>query len=420
MGKTIIKGGTVYYNGTFQCLDIAICRGIVCEICEDISPSAENKLIDAAGLLVLPSFVDMHCHLRDPGFTHKENIESGLKSAIAGGFTTVCCMPNTNPVIDSTEILEYIINTAKLFGIADLLPIAAITKNMDGTELVDFSKLSRYAVAFSDDGKCLKNSNLMTKGTLLADEHGKFLISHCEDDYLLDSAATDGRFSKLAEDIIVAREIAIAGNFDKHIHLAHVSTKHSVSLIRNAKKEGIKVTAETCPHYFSLTSQDIDEHGTNAKINPPLRNDADRIAIIKGIEDGTIDVIATDHAPHTKEEKDQNFLLAPSGIIGFETAFALSYTELCKKYKLPLERVVDALTNVPAKILSADTGKIALNKPADLAIVDINNPYVYKNENIVSMSKNTPFVGKKLHGKVVYTIYKGEIVYSNKEDLQSE
>jgi len=404
----------------------------------DLQTAPQNtdtlRVIDAKGKHVLAGFVDLHCHLRDPGFIYKEDLESGAKAAAAGGFTTVCCMPNTNPVFDNAPLIEYVKARAQEIGYAKVLPIGAITKGQNGVELAELASMAQAgAVAFSDDGKAVESGSLMKLALEYADTFGLLLIAHCEDKSIAgDGVANEGYhatvaglkgISRAAEESCLARDIVLAETTGARIHIAHVSTRGGVELVRQAKKRGVKVTSETCPHYFAATDKEILTYNTNAKINPPLREDADVAAIIEGLKDGTIDAIATDHAPHHADEKNLEFDYAPFGTSGFETAFAVSYTYLVKAGHITLEKLSQLLSANPQRILGGNAGvgrvlasavenagAIKIGSPADLTIVDLKKTYAADAQKFVSKGKNCLFDGWKLSGVITNIIIGGRII----------
>ena len=418
----LLKNGTVidYASRTEAKLDILIENEIIKKIAKNIEEKAD-QIIDCTNLFIMPGMIDIHCHLREPGFEYKETIETGSKSAVKGGFTTICPMPNTKPTPDSTIVLEKIIEQSKRVNLCNVLPYASVTKGERGEELVNFEELKNVgAVAFSDDGIPVTNSRIMREAIIKADSLGTFVASHCEEKSVASGAINAGEVAdKLgvegvlpeAEEIMAAREIVISETNKVRAHICHISTETSVNMIRDAKKRGVKVTCETCPHYYSFTVEEVLNSGTNAKMNPPLREEKDRQAIIKGLQDGTIDAIITDHAPHSKEEKEKGLSSAPNGIIGFETALAATITNLVDKGLISYIDMVKLMSYNPAKLLGIDKGVIADGETADLTIFDPNKEYIYEEESIVSKSKNTPWIGKKLKGQVVYTIVNGKIVY---------
>lgn len=380
-----------------------------------------DQVIDCTNLYIMPGMVDMHCHLREPGFEHKEDIVTGANSAAKGGWASIACMPNTNPPIDSVELVKYIKNRAEEANKVNVFPIACITKKQEGKEVVNMKSLKEAgAVAFSDDGKPVVSAKVMKEGMIEAYKNNSAIISHCEEITLGAGSINDGEVSKKynlqgvpreAEEIMVAREIVLAEANNIAIHIAHISTKGSAEAIRQAKKRGVKVTCETCPHYFSLTEEFTEGKNTNAKMNPPLRTEEDRQAIIKALQDGTIDAIATDHAPHSKEEKDVGIEKAPNGILGFETALKLCITNLIDKGYIDYLKLAELISYNPSKILNINRGQIKEGEIADITVFNPNVEEIYKEESIVSKSKNSPYIGMSLKGEVKYTIVSGKIVY---------
>lgn len=376
--------------------------------------------IDASGLCAAPGFLDIHVHLRDPGFTHKEDIITGCKTAAAGGVTGVCCMPNTKPVTDSEEVLSYILDKAKDAD-ARVYPIASITKGMLGQELNDIAALHACgAVAVSDDGRPVENGGMMLKALKEAYKAGVPVISHCEDLTIIDGGIiNEGRISKelgvkgmdrASEDSITAREIVLAESSDTAIHIAHVSTKGSVQLIREAKARGVKVTCETAPHYMMMTDELLLSYNANFRMNPPLREQEDCEAIVEGVLDGTIDAIVTDHAPHAAEEK-ANFLKAPNGIVGLETSFAAACTVLVHQCGMSLLDLVKLMSTNPANLLRLPGGTLREGSLADIVLFDPDRSWTVDAEKLHSKSKNTPFDGLELTGRVVRTILGGKTVF---------
>ena len=418
----LLKNGKLidYATMTDDYFDILIEDNKIKEISKNINKKSD-KVIDCTDLFIIPGMIDMHCHLREPGFEQKETIETGMKSAVKGGFTTICPMPNTNPTCDSAFILQKIQNEAKRVGVCNVLPYASVTKGELGEELTDFEELKKAgAIAFSDDGMPVTRAKIMREALIEANRIGTFVASHCEEKELGKGAINAGKIAdKLnvkgvlpeAETLMAAREVELAEINNVHAHVCHISAKETARLIRDAKKRGVKVTCETCPHYYSFTEEEVLNSGTNAKMNPPLRKKDDMQEIIKAIQDGTIDCIITDHAPHTKEEKEVELEKAPNGIIGFETALAATVTNLVGKGYISYLDMVRLTSYNPAKILNLDKGSLQEGKIADITIFNPNEEYIYQKEDIVSKSKNTPFIGKKLKGKVKYTIVNGNIVY---------
>ena len=420
----LLKNGKLidYKTNTNDYFDIYIENGIIKEIAKNINVQADN-IIDCTNLFIIPGMIDIHCHLREPGFEHKETIETGMKSAVKGGFTSICPMPNTNPTCDSAFILQKIQEEAKKVGVCNVFPYAAVTVGEKGENLTDFENLKKAgAIGFSDDGMPVVSAKIMRDAMLKAAELNSFVASHCEDKELGKGAINAGEIAKKlnvqgvypeAETLMAAREVEIAEINNIHAHICHISTKETAKLIRDAKKRGVNVTCETCPHYYSFTEEEVLVSGVNAKMNPPLRTKQDMEEIIKGVQDGTIDCIITDHAPHSKEEKNQGLEQAPNGIIGFETALAATITNLVDKGYISYLDMVKLTSYNPAKILKIDRGTIEEGKIADITIFDPNKEYIYKEDMIVSKSKNTPYIDKKLKGQVKYTIVNGNIVYKD-------
>lgn len=423
--KTLLKNGRVvdYASKTNEKMDILIENDKIVKLQKEILEEADI-LINCDNLVIIPGMIDMHCHLREPGFEYKETIETGSKSAVKGGFTTICPMPNTNPTPDSAFVLEKIIKEVKRVNLCNVLPYGSVSKGEKGEELTDFEELKSVgAIAFSDDGMPVVNSKLMREAIIKADKMGTFVASHCEEKSVAEGAINSGKVQEElnvkgvlpeAEEIMAAREIVISETNNVRAHICHISTKTSVNMIRDAKKRGVKISSETCPHYFSFTVEEVLKSGSNAKMNPPLREEKDRQAIIEGLKDGTIDAIITDHAPHSEEEKSKELSKAPNGIIGFETALPAVITNLIDKGLLTEMDMVRLTSYNPAKLLKIDRGEIAEGKIADLTIYNPNEEYIYTKDMIVSKSKNTPFIGKKLKGKVEYTIVSGNVVYKSK------
>ena len=426
--KILLKNGNVidYKNKLDDIYDILIENDKISKIAKNIKENVDQE-IDCTNLKIIPGMIDMHCHLREPGFEHKETIETGSKSAVAGGFTTICPMPNTKPTPDNSETLQKIIAEAKRVNLCNILPYASVSKGEKGEEIVDFKQLrDAGAIAFSDDGMPVVNSKMMRQAMIEADKLGTFVASHCEEKSVSAGAINAGEVAdKLgvqgvlpeAEEIMAAREIVISETNNVRGHICHISTKTSKNMIRDAKKRGVKITCETCPHYFTFTVEEVLKTGTNAKMNPPLREEKDKQAIIEGLKEGTIDCIITDHAPHSEEEKNVELSKAPNGIIGFETALPAEIMNLVEPGHIDYLNLVRLTSYTPSKLLHIDniTGSIEEGKKADITIFDPNEEYVYTKEMIVSKSKNSPFIGKKLKGKVKYTIVNGKIVYKSKE-----
>ncbi len=391
----------------------------------EIAPSIKGEGIDCKGLTVLPGLIDLHVHLREPGFEKKEDIASGARAAVKGGFTQICCMPNTKPAIDSKVVVSYILNRAKEVNLCKVRPVGAITVGQEGNDLAPIGGMkSAGVVALSEDGKSVLETKLMANAMLYANDFGLKCLCHCEDKALVDGGVVhEGYYSTLtglkgsiraAEDIIIAREICLAESLNLPVHICHVSTYSGVQLIREAKARGVKVTAETCPHYFTLTDEVIQNFDTDTKVNPPIREEKDRLAIIEGLKDGTLDCIVTDHAPHHEDDKNVEYNLAAFGISGIETSFALSYTALVKGGALTLEQLTDKMSYNPANILDLEGGEIKVGGVADFTVVDLNEEWTIDKTKFVSKGKNTPFDGRKVFGQVKYTVVDGEIKYEEK------
>jgi dihydroorotase len=380
-----------------------------------------DEVIDANGLTVFPGLVDMHCHLREPGYEYREDIKSGTKSAAKGGFTSVCCMPNTNPVCDNAAVVEGILRKAEQVGSCNVFPIGAASKGLAGKEISEMGLMKEAGiVAVSDDGKPIATANLLKKVLEYSSDFDLPVLNHCEEMSIAEGAMNEGAISTalglrgipaIAEEIMISRDIQTAEYLDMPIHICHVSTRKGIDIIRQAKKRGVKVTCETCPHYFSLTEECCQTYDTNFKMNPPLRTEDDRIAVIEGLKDGTIDCIVTDHPPHHIDEKDIEFSLANNGIIGFETAFAVGYTYLVKTGKLSLAEMVKTMTTNPSNILKLGRGTMDKGMPADVMLADLNENFVYTKEEILSKAANSPYIGSELTGRVKLTIVGGSITY---------
>ena len=424
--KLLIKNGHIVdaKTGLNQISDILISDGVIAQIGEQLE-SAGCEIIDAKGMYVLPGLVDAHCHLRDPGLEYKEDIETGTRSAAAGGFTSIACMPNTKPVLDNEAMIKYVINKAKSDGVVNVYPIGTISKGLKGEELSEIGELKfSGAVAISDDGRPVANSSLMKKAMQYASMFDITIISHCEDLDLVDGGLmNEGYQSSVmglkgnpapAEEVMIARDLILAEYTQATIHIAHVSTELGVDLIRNAKRRGVKVTAETCPHYFSLTDEACEGFDTNAKVNPPLRTQKDVDAIIEGLKDGTIDIIATDHAPHHIDEKNVEFMQAANGLVGFETALALAITNLVKPGHLTIEDICKKMCLNPAKMLGLSKGSIEVGAAADIVIFDTEEQFTVEVSKFYSKSKNSPFDGFTLYGQPSYTIVGGATVMREK------
>ena len=421
MRKLLIKGGQVVFADEVKAADILLENGKIAKIGKNLKADGA-EVVDAAGLTVFPGLIDMHVHLREPGFEYKEDIASGSAAAVAGGFTQVCCMPNTDPVCDNAAVVGYIAARAKEVGLCKVRPIGAITRGEKGETLSEMGKMKDAgAVAVSDDGKPVANARMMRLAMEYASDFGLICLSHCEDKDLVDGGVVNEGYNstlaglkgipRAAEEIMIAREIILAETLHKRAHICHVSTKGGVQLLREAKARGVQITAETCPHYFTLTDDVVTSFDANTKVNPPIREAEDVAAIKEGLRDGTLDCIVTDHAPHHVDEKNVEYNLAAFGISGIETSFSLSYTYLVKGGVLSLPELADCMSAAPARILHLEGGKIAEGEAADLMLADLNAEYVIDGKKFVSKGKNTPFGGMKVSGKVVCTIVDGDVKY---------
>lgn len=415
----ILKNASVVFPDGVKKVDVRTEGRLIAEIGKNLKG---EDVLDCTGLTVFPGFIDLHVHFREPGFEKKENIESGSKAAVKGGFTQVCCMPNTNPVVDNKVVVSYIKSRAKEVGLCKVHPVGAITKGQEGKELSAIGAMKAAGiVALSEDGKTVVDTKIMSLAMQYASDFGLICLCHCEDKALVDGGVVNEGYSstltglkgsiRAAEDSIIAREICLSESLDIPVHICHVSTYSGIQLIREAKARGVKVTAESCPHYFTLTDEVICSFDTNTKVNPPIREERDRLAVIEGYKDGTLDCIVTDHAPHHEDDKNVEYNLAAFGISGIETSFALSYTQLVQSGELSLSELADKMSRNPANVLSLEGGEIAVGKVADFAICDLNEEWTIDPEQFASKGKNTPFAGRKVFGKVKYTVVDGEIKY---------
>ncbi len=408
-------------SGIDTVADLQIDKGKVVAVGEKLPRGESAKIIDATGKWVVPGLIDIHTHLREPGYEYKETIETGGKSAAAGGFTSICCMANTKPVNDNGEITEYIVTTAKATSPVNVHPIGALTKGLKGEILANIGDMvDKGVVALSDDGRCVQDGAVMRAAVEYAKMFGLVVMEHAEDGCLNPKGVmNEGGVStemgligypRVAEDVIVARDVALAEYLDAHIHIAHVSTRGTVELIRGAKRRGIKITGEAAPHHFTLTDDACRGYNTNAKMSPPLRESDDIRSIKEALADGTIDCIATDHAPHAVDEKEVEFDHAAFGIVGFETAVPLSLT-LVREGVLTPSRLVEAMSTRPAQIVKLDRGTLAVGSIADITIIDPEREWTVDPAKFASKGRNTPFAGWEVKGRSVVTIVKGKIVY---------
>lgn len=402
--------------------DIRIENGIVDEISVDIKPKAGEEIIDLTGKVITPGLVDIHCHLREPGFNAKETIKTGIASAINGGYTAICPMANTNPQVDNATTLTYTIIKAKEVSDIGFHPICAVTKGLNSEKMVNVSELlDNGAIAFSDDGKPVENMHLLREALKYINSHNATIISHSEDSSLANGGViNEGKVAtrlglkgipSITESLAVARELEVVRSVNGKYHFAHISTKRSIELIRQAKKDGLNVTAETAPHYFSLTEDDIIDYDAKYKVNPPLRTKEDLEAVIEALRDGTIDVIATDHAPHTVHEKQLPIQNAPMGLAGFETSLGITLTYLVHTGKLSLIEAIKKLTYAPASILNIpNQGSVEVGKEANMTVIDLNEEWLVDASKFKSKCRISPFDGYKLKGKQKMTIIKGKII----------
>lgn len=402
--------------------DILIEKGSIVQIAPSIRKDGAQT-IDAKDKLVLPGLIDIHVHLREPGGEHKETIETGCRAAAKGGFTTIMCMPNTNPVIDNAMIVEGVIKEAQRVGLVNVIPVGAITRGQRGEELTDMMELKEAGcLALSDDGRSVANSQLMRLALEYAKMAGVLLIEHCQEPSLWGGGVMNEGFHStllglkgdpgISETVIVARDIELAHYLKTRVHLAHMSLKRSVELIRFAKGQGIQVTAEACPHHFTLTDEAVKTFDTNTKMNPPLRSQEDVEAVREALSDGTIDCIVTDHAPHTQEDKEADFDHAPYGMIGLETSVGLTITELVGPGILSWPQMVERMSASPVRIIGLENkGAVREGMDGDLTMIDPHQEWEVRREDFVSKSKNSPFVGRRLKGRVVATIRAGKLVY---------
>lgn len=421
--KILIKHGRVLDPDTRKdgIYDVLTEDGVIRKVASEIEEPAD-QVLEAEGCWVMPGLIDLHVHLRDPGLTHKETVETGAAAAAHGGITTIVAMPNTKPVVDDEHKVSYVHNKAKSCTLVHVLQAGAVTKGQKGEELADIEKMAAAgAPAISEDGKSVMNSGLYRKAMKIAAKCGIPVLAHCEDINLVEGGVVNADpameklglkgISNAVEDVITARDIMLAKETGARLHLCHCSTADSVRMVAEAKKEGLPVTAEVCPHHFTLSTEDISGPDTNYKMNPPLRTRADVEALRQGLKDNIMDVISTDHAPHSAQEKAQSMEKAPFGIVGLETSVALTITELVEPGILTPMQMAEKMSYNPAKVLGIDKGSLAEGKPADITIIDPDAEYVIDTRTFFSKGKNTPFNGKKVKGLVRATICDGKIAY---------
>lgn len=419
----LIKGGRLLdpATDTDEVLDLYIEDGMIVKREKNCKTRAD-RVVDARGKYVMPGLIDMHVHLRDPGFTHKGDVVTESRAAARGGYTTILAMPNTKPVVDNADVVNYVHQKAKNLGLVHVLQVGAITKGQRGEELADIPGMVRAGIpAISEDGKSVMDSRLARDAMLLAKEHDIAVLAHCEDKSLVDGGVVNADenagkaglpgITNSVEDIIIARDIMLAKDTGAHLHLCHCSTENSVTMVRLAKQQGVSVSAEVCPHHFTLTSDDMVPGDTNYKMNPPLRTAADVEALRQGLSEGVMEVISTDHAPHSAEEKNTSMLRAPFGIVGMETAAALTHTELVLSGLLTPMQMVEKMSYNPARILHLPKGTLAEGSVADVTVFDPSCTYTIDKNRFWSKAKNTPFHGREVTGRVDMNICQGEIVY---------
>jgi len=431
MATWIINGLTLSESGELEKKHLLVDGGTIIQWLDgSAQPDTTGAdVIDAQGKLIAPGFIDMHVHLREPGFEYKETIASGTESAAKGGFTTIAPMPNTRPTMDTPETIRYVLDKAAAEGVVRVLPYAAITKNELGRELTDFAALKEAgAIGYTDDGVGVQNAQMMKNAMALAASLDMPIIAHCEDDTLVEGAAvTDGAFARRhglkgipneSEAIHVGRDILLSEATGVHYHVCHVSTEQSVRLIRLGKSVGVKVTSEVCPHHLLLSDEDIpDNMDANWKMNPPLRTPKDVEACIQGLEDGTIDMIVTDHAPHSEEEKARGMDRAPFGIVGFETAFPLLYTKFVRTGRWSLKFLLQRMTSDPARVFRLPYGTLETGAPADIVLIDLENERGVDPGKFLTKGRNTPFTGWKLYGWPVLTMVNGQVVWTEENGI---
>ena len=435
MTTIVIRGGHVLDPGRFNgTADLVVEKGVITALGESAGKAYERtssldlRLIDARGKLVVPGFIDLHVHLREPGYEYKETVQTGVESAVAGGFTTVCCMPNTSPVNDHQSVTELILDRARTAGLARVLPIGAITKGSKGEELAEIGELHRAGcIGISDDGRPVMNSQVMRRAMEYSRAFDVPVVDHCEDLSLSEGGCMHEGFVSTrlglqgvpaaAEEVMVARDLQLAELTGARLHLAHLSTLGSVRMVRDAKARGLRVTAEACPHHFMLTDEAVVGYNTAAKMNPPLRTWQDVLALREGLRDGTIDAIATDHAPHAAQEKQQEFAAAPNGVVGLETALSLTLS-LVEEGLLSMERAVTLLSAGPAKAFGIAGGTLNIGGPADVTIIDPAAAWEVDPARLKSKSRNTPFAGWKVKGRALYTIVGGRVAFELNGDAR--
>jgi dihydroorotase len=428
LSRLLIRGGRLIdpKNKIDQELDLLVERGVIVEIGKALTSNKDTEVLEADGKVVAPGLIDMHVHLREPGGEDAETVETGSLAAAAGGFTAVAAMPNTNPVTDNQATVGYLISEANRAGYARVYPVGAITKNLAGESLAEMGEMLKAgAVAFSDDGHCVSDAELMRKALSYSRIFGVTIIEHCEDSLL---SSPNGMNAGLvstrlglpgtpveSEEIVVYRDCSLARLTGARLHVAHISSRRSVEMVRNFKAEGVKVTAEATPHHFSLTEEEVEGYNTNAKMAPPLRTAEDTAALKKALADGTVDCIASDHAPHHYDTKETAFSDAPNGIIGLETSFPIAYTELVESGVLDLASLIVRMSVAPAEILGVPGGSLGKGDPADVSVLDIKDSWKIDKTRFYSKSRNTPFHGRSVKGLAMATVVGGRIIWRRQD-----
>lgn len=420
--RILLKGGTVVRNGLIERADVYVVDGKIARVAADVQPTEGDKIYDCTGLTIMSGLVDLHVHLREPGFSSKETIATGTAAAAHGGFTTVCSMPNLAPAPDTMENLQQQLDIIERDAVIKVLPYATITRKRAGDELVDFAELKPYVAGFSDDGTGVQTEEVMRQAMVEAAKTDTIIAAHCEVDELLrggyihdgEYAAKNGHRGICSESEWkqVERDIELAAEAGCRYHVCHISTKQTVELIRQAKARGVKITCETGPHYLTMCDMDLKEEG-RFKMNPPIRSAEDRDALIAGLQDGTIDVVATDHAPHTAEEKSRGLERSAMGVVGIETSFAVIYTKLVKAGIISLEKAVEVLAEAPRKIFNLGGG-LKEGEAADIAVFDLEKEFTVDPDTFLSKGRSTPFEGWQLQGECCLTLVDGRVAYERK------
>ncbi len=420
--KQLIKNATIYFKSSFCKKDILIDDGIIAEISDSLAPECADVVYNFENYYVFPGFTDVHVHLREPGFSYKETIKTGTRASAHGGYTSVCSMPNLNPVPDSVENIKKQLDIIESDAVINVYPYASITVGQMGEELSSMEELAEYCIAYSDDGRGVQSDDMMLNAMKIAKEQGKMIVAHCEvNDLLKGGHIHDGEYAKEhnhkgicseSEWQQIERDIELAKQTGCAYHVCHISTKESVELIRQAKKDGVNITCETGPHYLVLCDKDLQEHG-RFKMNPPLRSESDKNALIDGVLDGTIDMIATDHAPHSADEKSKGLEKSNMGVVGIETAFPIMYTYFVKTGKISLEKLIELLS-VNANERFNIGSQIKVGNKADLTVFDLNKKYTVNPNDFLSMGKSTPFENYEVYGKCKMTMCNGNIAWEDK------